>query len=176
MFDQKMPALLATALTGPFATDHESHDFEPFDQFDSAEELRDWWTAWTGNENAGVPPLRCFGQDGTGGLAAIWVRDPAAAIDTQPVVFLGSEGELAVLARDLGDYVWLLAGGVGPLEAVSELERTPTAVPEIVALAPGAPRTIEAILADARPLLEELEEFVKETVHGPFDEFGEPLR
>lgn len=35
----------------------------------------------------------------------------------QPVVFLGSEGEVAVIARDLGAYLWVLAEGFGPLEA-----------------------------------------------------------
>lgn len=35
----------------------------------------------------------------------------------QPIVFFGSEGELGVVARDFADYAWLLAGGVGPMEA-----------------------------------------------------------
>ncbi|GAA2605373.1 hypothetical protein GCM10010304_64130 [Streptomyces roseoviolaceus] len=35
----------------------------------------------------------------------------------RPVVFLGSEGDTAVVARDLNDFLWLLADGYGPLEA-----------------------------------------------------------
>jgi hypothetical protein len=33
-------------------------------------------------------------------------------------VFLGSEGEIGPIACDLADFLYLLAGGVGPYEAV----------------------------------------------------------
>jgi hypothetical protein len=175
VFPREMPALLAAALKAPFANDHEGHDFQALDEFASSEEGADWWTAWTGNEDAGVPPFRFFGQDGSGGQAGIWLRDPEAAIETQPVVFLGSEGELAVIARDLHDYLWLLANGVGPLEAVDDLDRTPEPIPELIALAHGEPRSVEAILSETGPILAALEELVEETVNGPFFEDGEPL-
>ncbi|MFG3506984.1 hypothetical protein ACGF5F_15880 [Streptomyces sp. NPDC047821] len=58
-----------------------------------------------------------FGRDGSGGHAAFWLTNPGRVIDDQPVVFLGSEGDAAVVARDLPDFLWLLAGGYGPLEA-----------------------------------------------------------
>src|SRR3954451_17912237 len=47
----------------------------------------------------------------------------------QPIVFFGSEGEVGVVARDFYDYLWLLAAGVGPCEAVigAEDEREPIA-------------------------------------------------
>ncbi|GGN09286.1 hypothetical protein FHR83_003149 [Actinoplanes campanulatus] len=90
-------------------------------------------------------------------------------------MFLGSEGQLAVLARNLGDYLWLLANGVGPLEPVGGLNREPHPIPALVALAPGEPRSTEAILADAENLLEDLEEFVEEACNGPFDDDGEPI-
>lgn len=175
MFDQRFPAPLAAALHAPFSTDHDGHDFEPFDEFDSAEETTDWWQAWTGNEEAGEPPLRFFGKDGSGGQATIWLRDPTAPIEAQPVVFLGSEGELAVLAQNLGDYLWLLANGIGPLEPVDGLNREPQPIPELVALAPGEPRSSAAILATAETLLEDLETFVEEACNGPFDDEGEPI-
>lgn len=170
-----LPAMLAAAHKAPFATDHDGYDFQPSDEFDSLEETEQWWTAWTDNEDAGLPPFRFFGGDGSGGRAAIWLRDPNAAIETQPVVFLGSEGELAVIAKDLGDYVWLLANGFGPLETVDELDRVPQPVPELIALAPGEPRSITAVIVDAEMLLPALQEFVDETCHGPFDDGGEPL-
>lgn len=170
MSDREFPALLAAAINGPFADDHEGHDFEPFERFDSAEETTEWWQAWTGNEDTGEPPLRFFGADGSGGHAAMWLREPEAA-----VVFLGSEGELAVLAKDLRDYLWLLANGVGPLESVDDLERSPQAIPELVAIAPGEPRSVEEITADAKALHEALEEFVEEACNGPFDDDGEPI-
>jgi hypothetical protein len=175
VFDQKFPALLTAALNAPFAADHEGHDFEPFEEFDSAEETTDWWQAWTGNKDAGEPPFRFFGKDGSGGLATIWLRDSNTPIEAQPVVFLGSEGELAVLARNLNDYLWLLANGVGPLEPVDGLARETQPIPELVVLVPGEPRSTEAILAAAESLLEDLEEFVEEACNGPFDDEGEPI-
>ncbi|MGW6057436.1 hypothetical protein [Streptomyces sp. NPDC055189] len=44
---------------------------------------------------------------------------PDRAPADQPVVFLGSEGETGVIARDLDDFLWLLAGGLGPREAAT---------------------------------------------------------
>lgn len=64
-----------------------------------------------------VVEFRIFGQDGTGGLAAFWLVRMGESIAGQPVVFLGSEGETGVVARDLAAYLWLLADGYGPLEA-----------------------------------------------------------
>ncbi|GIJ70804.1 hypothetical protein Voc01_057210 [Virgisporangium ochraceum] len=109
-----------------------------------------------------MPPLLAAAIHGpfAGGLAAIWIRERAAALDTQPVVFLGSEGEIAVLARNLADYLWLVGNGVGPLDAVDGLHRTPTPVPELNV--PGEPRSTGAILAIAQLLRPELEEFVEQ--------------
>ncbi|GAA4606141.1 hypothetical protein BJY16_005676 [Actinoplanes octamycinicus] len=175
MVDRTFPPLLAAALAAPFAVGHEGHDFEPFDEFDPAEEVTDWWRAWTGNDAAAEPPFRFFGMDGSGGQATLWVRDPSAPIDAQPVAFLGSEGELAVFARNLGDYVWLLANGVGPLELVDGLDREPQPIPALVALAPGEPRSVEVIAAGTEGLLDELEKFVEQVCNGPFDDDGEPF-
>ena len=86
-------------------------------------------------------------------MAAFWVRVPNAAIEAQPIVFLGSEGELAVIAQDLGDYLWLLANGVAPLEPVDGLHRVPECIPELIALAQRytgtAARSVEAVMAAA---------------------------
>lgn len=46
---------------------------------------------------------RVFGQDGTGGYAALWLTRPGLALAEQPVVFLRSVKESAVIARNLGD-------------------------------------------------------------------------
>ncbi|MDJ0345135.1 hypothetical protein QMK19_31840 [Streptomyces sp. H10-C2] len=58
--------------------------------------------------------FRVFGQDGTGGYAAFWLVRPGRSLVEQPVVFLGSEGDVGVVARDLAGYLWLLAEGFGP--------------------------------------------------------------
>jgi hypothetical protein len=68
-------------------------------------------------------------------LAAFWIRASDAQIENQPIVFLGSDGELHVIARDLGDYLWLLANGVGPLETVDAIDRTTTPIPALIAIA-----------------------------------------
>ncbi|WP_434419848.1 hypothetical protein [Nannocystis pusilla] len=77
--------------------------------------------AWTGNP-AAEHEFRVFAQDGSGGLVAFWVvhHDGSAArpLVEQPVVFLGSEGERGAVAKDLADFLHLLAAGVGPYEVV----------------------------------------------------------
>lgn len=151
--DRTLPAVVEEAHASGFFEDHDGHDFQPDDMFMWSGETTEWWRHWTGDSAADVPPFRVFGRDGSGGLAAFWIRAPGAAIETQPIVFLGSEGELQVIARDLGDYLWLLASGVGPLETVDGLHRVPEPVPELVAIAQRytgtAPRTVEALIAAA---------------------------
>ncbi|MEV0897935.1 hypothetical protein [Actinoplanes sp. NPDC049802] len=170
MFDQNLPVPLALALA---AVDYRRHDFQPFVEFDSAEETTEWWRLWTDNEDAEVPPLRFFGKNGSGDHVAIWLRDPDVGVEAQPVVLLGSEGEQSVIARNLGDYLCLLANGVGPLGG-SEPVGEP--VGEIIALISGKPRPTGAIRADAEMLQLDLEKFVDEVSWGPFDDDGEPAR
>jgi hypothetical protein len=151
--DLTLPTKLDEAHAIGFFEDHEGYDFQPDEAFMSSGEMSAWWRAWTGDPAADIPPFRVFGRDGSGGLAAFWIRNSDAAIETQPIVFLGLEGELRVIARDLGDYLWLLANGVGPLETVDGLHRSPEPIPALVALAQGhtgtAGRPIAALIAAA---------------------------
>ena len=119
-FDRTLPAALAevNALTYDY-DEGNGVDFEPYDQFQSADDNASWIRAWTGNSELDGAEYRIFGQDGTGGYAALWLIKDGQPLADQPVVFFGSEGELGVVARHLGDYLWLLAGGFGPLEAIS---------------------------------------------------------
>jgi hypothetical protein len=94
-------------------------DFEPYEAFLSSEETADWFAAWTGNAAAMGAELRVFGQDGTGGYAAFWLVAPGTDLLKQPVAFFGSEGERGVVAIDFDHYLWLLAAGIGPYEAVA---------------------------------------------------------
>ena len=91
----------------------------------SQAETRESIRAWTGNDDLDGIEFLIFGEDGTGGYAAFWNVRPGAPILEQPIVFLGSEGEVGVIARNFGEYLWLLADGVGPCEAVEEPERPP---------------------------------------------------
>ncbi|MEV1154802.1 SMI1/KNR4 family protein [Micromonospora chokoriensis] len=166
--DRALPVALKEAHACQFFDDHVGHDFQPDAAFAGSGEMAEWWRYWTGDPAAGVPPFRVFGRDGSGGLAAFWIRDAGAAVETQPVVFLGSEGELKVIARDLGDYLWLLANGVGPLETVDGVYRVPSPIPELVAVAQrytvGAPRSVEILLADADAELPALTSLVESSI------------
>ncbi|RKE16967.1 SMI1/KNR4 family protein [Streptomyces sp. TLI_171] len=111
----------------PFEFDEEDNgiDLESFDGFLTAEETTEWFRAWTGNAAVTGSQFRVFAQDGTGGYAAFWLVRDGRELADQPVVFLGSEGETGVVARDLADFLWLLAGGLGPGEAADEYRRSP---------------------------------------------------
>ncbi len=118
-----------------FFEDQDGHDFQPEELFESSAETTEWWHAWTGNPASGPAPFRVFGHDGSGGAVAFWARASGEPIENQAIVFLGSEGELCVISRNLNDYLWLLAHGAGPLEVVDGIHRTPEQVPALVALA-----------------------------------------
>jgi hypothetical protein len=94
-------------------------DFEPFTHFVPADEAADWFSAWTGTDGADASAYRLFGQDGAGGYAAIWVCNNDQGLLEQPIVFFGSEGEVGVVAVNFDAYLWLLADGCGPYEAVA---------------------------------------------------------
>lgn len=79
--------------------------------------------------------VRVAGQDGTGGLAALWCVGPDRALAAQPVVFPGSEGACGVVTGRLSDFPWVLADGVGPMEAVGYEDLAGRPDPVLVALA-----------------------------------------
>ncbi|MFC5957106.1 SMI1/KNR4 family protein [Streptomyces pratens] len=112
------PALADLARVGIDYADGDGIDFEPYSTFCSAEETTDWLRQWTGNPELDGDAYRLFGQDGTGGLAAIWYGRPGRPLAEQPVVFMGSEGECGVVAGNLSDFLWVPADGIGPLESV----------------------------------------------------------
>ncbi|MEH6373213.1 SMI1/KNR4 family protein [Streptomyces sp. KLMMK] len=151
--DRQFPAALAAAMAVPFEyADGDGVNFEPFEAFLSAEETTDWFRAWTRNRELDGARFRVFGQDGSGGYAAFWLIRPGRTLADQPVVFLGSEGETGVVARDLGDFLWLLAGGFGPWEAATSYEpdwlprpnRDLTAIAE--RFAPGRRRSAATVI------------------------------
>ncbi|MFB9367427.1 SMI1/KNR4 family protein [Kitasatospora sp. NPDC001664] len=110
------PAGLAAALSVPFA-EEDGVDFEALASFLPEAEAAAWFRRWSGNEGCGDAEFLVFGADGAGGYGAVWVTRPGRPVEDQPVVFLGSDGDAAVVARDLGDFLWLLADGFGPREA-----------------------------------------------------------
>lgn len=125
-FDTTFPPVLTALHQLPFDyADGEGMDFEPYEAFQSAQDNEFWIRAWTGNQELDGADLRVFGQDGTGGYVAFWLVREGVDLLAQPIVFFGSEGELGVVARDFDDYLWLLANGVGPYEAVAGYPRQP---------------------------------------------------
>ena len=118
--DLRFPPALAAALAQPFDYRRgEGVDFEPYAEFLTAEDTTHWFRLWTGNPELTGDAFRVFGQDGSGGYAAFWLIRPDSPLADQPVVVLGSEGEAAVVARGLADFLWLLAAGFGPREAAT---------------------------------------------------------
>nr|WTB34894.1 SMI1/KNR4 family protein [Streptomyces sp. NBC_00830] len=151
--DRQFPAPLAAAMAVAFDYDGgEGVDFEPFAAFLSAEETTDWFRAWTGNREVSGDDFRIFGQDGSGGYAAFWLIRPDRALADQPVAFLGSEGETGVIARDMSDFLWLLAHGLGPREAATPYEPSwaPRPNQDLTAIAeqfaPGRRRSAAAVI------------------------------
>lgn len=128
-------------------------DFEPYDAFLSADKAAHWFKAWTGNPKADASKFRVFGQDGTGGYAAFWTVRNTSDLLAQPIVFMSSEGEVAVLARNFYDYLWLLADGVGPCEATLFPDAPRVSQPELEGFAlknsPPARKTAQ-VLQDAQ--------------------------
>ncbi|HEY4241787.1 MAG TPA: hypothetical protein VGM88_18320 [Kofleriaceae bacterium] len=118
--DRTLPPALAEANAMTYDYDDgNGFDFEPYDQFLDADETTEWIRGWTGSDRLTGEALRVFGQDGTGGYAAIWLARDGKPLAAQPIVFLGSEGERGVVAANLADYLWVLAGGFGPYEAIA---------------------------------------------------------
>ncbi|KJK45351.1 hypothetical protein UK23_26385 [Lentzea aerocolonigenes] len=129
-------------------------DYEPYQEFDSAEETTDWIRSWTGNKELDGDAFRVFGQDGTGGLVTSWLVRPGQPLVDQPVAFFGSEGEAGIVASSLGEFLWLLAGGVGPQEAVEFGSDSGVPHDELRAVAEehsgSGPRTPAEVLETAR--------------------------
>ena len=142
-----MPTILQELHQLPFEyAEGEGIDFEPLPEFQSAAETCDWIQAWTGNKSVDGANYRVFGQDGTGGYAAFWLVRSDAPLLAQPIVFFGSEGELGVVACMFADYLWLLAGGFGPFEAITYGDSIRSINPEFTAFA-----TTHALASKAAP-------------------------
>ncbi|MFZ3471166.1 SMI1/KNR4 family protein [Streptomyces sp. 4.24] len=119
----------------PYGGEGEDVDFSPYEAFYPAAETTEWLRAWTANDELDGDAYRVFGQDGTGGFAAIWRVRAGQPLAAQPVVFLGSEGEVGVVAGNLSDFLWVLADGFGPLEAALHPDREPRPDAALAALA-----------------------------------------
>lgn len=129
-------------------------DFEPYDRFEESAKTAWWFRLWTGNPDVDGGQFRFFGSTGAGDYAGFWLVRPGVPVTGQPVVLLGSEGDRGVIARDLGDLLWLFAAGFGPLEAfeASEAPEEPNEAFRAIAErhAPGGRRSAAEIVAAAQ--------------------------
>jgi len=163
--DRRLPdELTAVAAIGFDYAEGDGVDFEPFDEFLTAEDTTHWLRAWTGNTALDGDAFRIFGQDGTGGYAAFWLVRPEHQLADQPVVFLGSEGETGVVACDLADYLWLLADGFGPYEAVQYPDRAARPNAELRQIAelyaPARARSAREVIAAAQAAFPHFEDTI----------------
>lgn len=122
--DLALPAALVEVARVGFAWERDEEageargcDFELYERFEEPDRTAWWFRLWTGNEEADGAEFRFFGTTGAGDYAGFWLVRPDTPIVGQPVVHIGSEGERGVIARDLGDLLWLFAAGHGPAEA-----------------------------------------------------------
>jgi hypothetical protein len=96
------------------------YDFELYETIEAPDRTARWFRLWTGNPEVDGSEFRLFGSTGAGDYTGFWLVRPRAPIIDQPIVYLGSEGQRDVVARDLGELLWLFAAGYGPAEAVEE--------------------------------------------------------
>ena len=95
-------------------------DFEMYESFNEQYKPSDWTRDPKTDEE-----LFTFGMDGTGGQIAIWRTDADKTADALPIVFMGSEGEIKPMATTLPKFLFLLASGLGPIEAFFGGEASP---------------------------------------------------
>lgn len=150
----KFPPLLAALHALDYETDEDDGlYFEALTAFMPKKEVKRWFRAWTDNPEADGRCLKVFAEDGAGGLTAFWQVQADAPLLTQPVVFLGSEGEIGVAARDFEDYLWLLAQGHAAAEAVAGMDADRPRVKAFARFAkqhaPARKRSVARIVADA---------------------------
>ncbi|OJJ07920.1 hypothetical protein ASPVEDRAFT_47105 [Aspergillus versicolor CBS 583.65] len=151
-----LPPALAEVAALDFSSTSHGCDFEPYTKFESPEETTAWFRLYTGNDAADGSQFRIFGTTGAGDYIGFWLvqPEPEMPVTAQPVVYFGSEGELSVIARDLGDFLWMLANGSGPTEALEEPGRVTEPNEAFCAVAekyaPGGGRATAEILAMAK--------------------------
>ncbi|MEU3557178.1 SMI1/KNR4 family protein [Streptomyces fragilis] len=168
--DRTFPEALAAVSRVAFPYDDgRGIDYEPYGDFLSAEETTQWFRAWTGNDDVDGDMFRVFGQQGAGGLVALWlVREGGAtgrAAGGVPGVGGGDgasrprPGRLPV-AAGAGDG----PDGRRPRGGAADGERAVRPHPGMTAVAQrfaaGRRRAPEAILRDAAEGVPDLEETV----------------
>lgn len=102
----------------------DAFDFEPFDEFLPEDDvIFEIFLGCDYPDQSGIAQqFKMFGCDGAGGQYAIWVRQPGDDLMRSPVVFFDSEGDFAVMADHIGEFIWLCAVAFGEDEKPILLE------------------------------------------------------
>jgi hypothetical protein len=104
--DRRLPARLeafqATQLLG-------HTDVEVIEEPDAS--YQRYFNQWFRNDRDYAGALLLFALDGTGGLFALWSGQPGVEPAEAPVVFLGSEGEVGVVASTFDEFLRLCGSG-----------------------------------------------------------------
>ncbi len=86
-------------------------DFRPFEEFVRPAETKAWIQNWAGTSALTGEQLLFFGRDSAGDYSGDWKAIAGADVLDQPIIFLGSDGDAAVIAKNFSDYLCLLASG-----------------------------------------------------------------
>lgn len=86
----------------------EHSEFELCDPAESDDNIE----AWLGALPSDGTRFIVFAQDGMGSLFCSWLRPGHDDVETAPVVYLGSEGELGVLGKDPAAFLEFVASGM----------------------------------------------------------------
>lgn len=169
-FSCVLPPLLHALHQLPFAyVEGQGLDLLPLPALQTAAKTKAWIKAWTGNSTLTGSEYRVFGHDRVGGTVAFWLVNADAGLLEQPIVFFGAHGELGVVAVDFADYVWLLADGVGPAEAIGGGVADGVANPGFTAFAathaPAAKKSAVAVVARAQQVFARFTPSVRAQCH-----------
>jgi hypothetical protein len=86
----------------------EHAEFELVDLAESDDNVK----SWLGSLPTDGTRLIVFAQDGTGSLFCVWLRPGQTDVESAPIVYLGSEGELGVLGKDPAAFLEFVASGM----------------------------------------------------------------
>jgi hypothetical protein len=102
----------------------EAHDLD----LEYFEAFEDSWKSGWGLDDEAAAQLHAFAMDGSGGMVCFWTY-ATVDLEVAPIVHIGSEGECALLAPDLGTFLALTALGFDPFALADGFTEPPGGEP-----------------------------------------------
>ncbi|HHG85402.1 MAG TPA: hypothetical protein ENJ82_11705, partial [Bacteroidetes bacterium] len=106
-------ARFSSQISDGFGNEKSFSDLETFAEFRF--NIFDQWFGEPEKESKLNREFMGFGQMGEGSVAAIWLLE-GSDLETSPVVLIGSEGEVGVIAPDYLTFMLLIGQGFGMYE------------------------------------------------------------